>query len=72
MRKNQGLPGGSVVKNPPAKQEPQEKRLQTLGWEDTSEEEMASHSSILSWKFHEQRGLADMTEATEYVCNKQN
>ena len=38
-------PGGSVVKNLPAK--PWE---QFLGWEDTLEKEMASHSSILAGK----------------------
>ena len=34
----------SAVKNPPAKQEMQ---VQSLGWEDPLEEEMATHSSIL-------------------------
>ena len=38
-----GFPGGSVVKNPPAKQE---LWVQSLGWEDPSEMEMAAHSSI--------------------------
>ena len=41
--------GGSVVKSLPAKQEMQEMRVQSLGWEDTLEEEMATHSSILAW-----------------------
>ena len=36
----------SVVKNPPAMQETQ---VQFLGWEDTPEEEMTIHSSILAW-----------------------
>ena len=40
-----GFPGGSVVKNPPAKQEMQ---VWTLDWEDPLEEEMAAHSSILA------------------------
>ena len=26
-----------------------------LGWEDPLEEDMATHSSILAWKFHGQR-----------------
>jgi len=39
--------GGSVVKNLPAKQE---MRVQSLGWEDPLEEEMATHSSILAWR----------------------
>ena len=41
---------GSVVKkkkNLPAMQEMQ---VQSLGWEDPLEEEMATHSSILAWK----------------------
>ena len=28
----------------------QEMRIQSLGWEDTLEWEMATHSSILAWK----------------------
>ena len=39
-----------MVKNPPATQEPQERQLQSLGWEDTLEEEMATNSSILAWR----------------------
>ena len=41
------FPGGSVVKNLPAKQEMQ---VQSLGWEDPLEEEMATHPSILAWR----------------------
>ena len=55
-----GLPGGSVVKNPPAKQE---MRVQLLGWEDPLEKDMATHSSILAWKIswtEEPRGLQSM------------
>ena len=40
-----GFPGGSVVKNTPAKQET---LIQSLGWEDPLEKEMATHSSILA------------------------
>ena len=48
-----GLPGGSVVKNQPAN-EPANQQVQTGGWEDPLEEEMATHSSILaSFKFWE-------------------
>ena len=43
-----GFPSGSVVKSLPAKQEPQEMRVQSLGWEDPLEEEMATHPSILA------------------------
>ena len=43
-------PGDSVVKNPPAMQEPQETGVQSLGQEDPLEKVMATHSSILAWK----------------------
>ena len=36
-----------MVKNPPALQETQ---VQSLGWEDTLEKGMTTHSSILAWK----------------------
>ena len=42
-----GSPGGSVVKNPPAKQET---GVPFLGREDPPEEVMATPSSILVWK----------------------
>ena len=45
-----GFPGGSVVKNTPAIQETQETQVQSLGWEDPLEEEMAIHSRILAWR----------------------
>ena len=41
------FPGGSVVKNPPARQE---LWVQPLGQEELLEEEMASHSSTLARK----------------------
>ena len=31
-------------------QEPQETRVQSLGWEDLLEEGVATHSSILAWR----------------------
>ena len=40
-----GFPGGSMVKNPPAKQEMQ---IQSLDQEDPLEKEMATNSSILA------------------------
>ena len=43
-----GFPSGSVVKNLPAVQEMQETRVLSLGREDSLEEEMATHSSILA------------------------
>ena len=41
------FPGGSAVKNLPARQEMQ---VQSLGWEDALEEEIATHSSSLAWR----------------------
>ena len=41
------FPGGSVVKNLPARQEMQ---VQSLGREDALEEEIATHSRILAWR----------------------
>ena len=41
------FPGGSVVKNCLPMQEMQ---VQSLGWEDPLEKEMATHSRILAWR----------------------
>ena len=41
------VPGGSGVKNCLPMQET---RIQSLGWEDPLEKEMATHSSILAWE----------------------
>ena len=38
-----------MVKNLPAKQET---RVQSLGWEDPLQEGMATHSSILAWRYN--------------------
>ena len=46
-----------MIKNLLAMQEPQEKRVRSLGREDPLEEEMATHSSILACKTHGQRNL---------------
>jgi len=43
-----GFPGGSAVKNLPAKQEPQEMCVQSLGREDPLEEGMAIYSRNLA------------------------
>ena len=51
---------GSVVKNPPAKQE---MLVRSLGREDPLEKEMAAHSSILAWEIpwtEEPGGLQSM------------
>ena len=42
-----GFPGGSVVKNLPAKQETW---VQSLCWEDPLDKEMATHSGSLAWE----------------------
>ena len=44
---NQTVIMAQAVKNPP---EMEEIQVQSLGWEDTLEEEMATHSCILAWK----------------------
>ena len=60
-------------KNPPASA-----GVQSLGWEDSLEKEMATHSSVLVWRIpwtEESGGLRSMGSqrvgqnwATEYVC----
>jgi len=49
QRTASGLPGGSVVKNPPAKEE---MWLGSLGWEDALEKGMATHSVFLPGESH--------------------
>ena len=39
-----------MVKNSPPMQEMEEMPVQSLGWEDPLEEEMATHSNILAWE----------------------
>ena len=63
-----------TVKHLPAMQEIQ---LQSLGWEDPLEKEMAAHSSILAWKIPYQfplvgyspwgRKESDMTEQLHFL-----
>ena len=45
-----GIPGGAMVKNPPANAGDTETRVPSLGQKDPLEKEMAAHSSILAWK----------------------
>ena len=55
-----GFPSGSVVKKPPVMQET---RFWSLGWEDSLEEGIATHSSTLSWRIsgtEEPEGLQSM------------
>ena len=56
-----------AVKNPPATQEMQETQVRSLDWEDTLEEEMATHSNILAWRIpwtEESGGLQSMALQT--------
>ena len=39
-----------MVKDPPAMQKMLEMRVQSLGWEDPLEEEMATHFTVLAWE----------------------
>ena len=55
-RYTKGFPGGSVAKNLPEMQEPQETQVQSLGWEDPLEEGLETHSSILAWRIPMDRG----------------
>ena len=55
-----GFPGGSVVKNPPVKQETW---VRSLGREDPLEKGMKTHSNILAWEIpwrEEPGGLQSM------------
>ena len=55
-----GFPVGSVLKNLPTMQEMQ---LQSLGWKNPLEKEMATHSNILAWgipRTEEAGGLQSM------------
>ena len=58
---------GSAVKNLPEMQEPQEMQVQSLGWEDPLEEDMATHSSILAWRipWAEEPGGATVNRVAE-------
>ena len=47
-----------LVKTLPAMQETQ---VQFLGWEDSLEKEMTTHSSIFAWRIHGRRSLAGYT-----------
>ena len=54
------FPHGSVLKNSPAMQD---SWVRSLGWEDTLEEELATHSGILAWRIlweEEAGGLQSM------------
>jgi len=44
------FPGGTKGKKPACQLMRHKRRVQSLGWEDTLEEGMATSSSILSWR----------------------
>ena len=54
-----------LVKNPPAMRETW---VQSVGWEDPLEKEMATHSSILVWRIPMDRGAwwATVHRVAEY------
>ena len=55
-----GLPCGSEIQNPPAKEK---KQVRSLGQEDPLEKEMATYSSIPAWEIpwtEESGGLQSM------------
>ena len=62
--KNEGIPGSSVTKNPPALQELQETQVRSLGWEDSLKEEMARileyswNTPVFMEESHGQRSLS--------------
>ena len=62
-----GFPSGSVVKNLPAMQEPQETQIRSLSQEDLLEAGMATHSSILAWRipWTEKHGQAAVHRVTK-------
>ena len=53
-----GFPGDDSGKEPACQCRRQEKRVQSLDWEDPLEESTATHFSILAWRIHGQRSLA--------------
>ena len=44
------FPDGLAVKDLAAVQELQEMQVQSLGWEESLEEDIATYSSILTWR----------------------
>ena len=49
------FPVAQMVKNPPAMRETW---VQSMGWEDSLQESMATHSSILAWRIPMDRGAS--------------
>ena len=69
-RKEEGLPGGSAVKESAFNTGAQETQVRSLGREDPLEEGMVTHSSILAWRIpwtEEPGGLQPMgSQRVEY------
>ena len=71
-----GFPGGTEVKDPPANAEMQETLVQSQGWEDPLEKELAAHSSILdqrvqhNWADTHTWTAAPSSLLIEYLQNK--
>ena len=63
-----GFPGGSLVKNLPAKQET---RVWSPRLEDPLEKEMVTHSSILAWKTPWTENPDGVAEAGHDLATKQ-
>ena len=62
-----GFPCGSVVKNPPAKQEMQETWVPSLGQEDPLEKEMAAHFYYSCLGNHIDRALQDTVHGVTQI-----
>ena len=65
-----GFPAGLTVKNSPAVQE---MGVQSLGWEDLLEKEMATHPSILAWEISwtEEPGRLQSLRSQNILVTKQ-
>ena len=59
------------VKNMPAMQEIPETWVRSLGWEDSLEKEVATHSSILAWRilWTEETGGTQSTGSQRVRCD---
>jgi len=56
-----GLPGGPMLKNPPASARAEDMQVQSLIQEDPLEKGMTTHSSILAWRIPMDRGTWQAT-----------
>ena len=57
------------VKKPPSMQEMWEMQVQSLGWEDSLEKGMATHSTIPPGESHGQRDLEDQSYGISRIRN---